>query len=100
MHKGDAGDEMFVVKSGKIEIDRALHGRGYAFGEIALFGGLRRTVDVRVVADAEFIVLRRDDILDVRRAYPETSLRILRAMARIAGTSPLSTSDTFRPWAK
>ena len=100
LRKGDAGDEMFVVKSGKIEIDRALHGRGYAFGEIALFGGLRRTVDVRVVADAEFIVLRRDDILDVCRAYPETSLRILRAMARIAGTSPLSTSDTFRPWAK
>ena len=98
MHKGDAGDEMFVVKSGKIEIDRALHGRGYAFGEIALFGGLRRTIDVRVVADAEFIVLRRDDILDVCRAHPETSLRILRAMARIAGTRPLSSASAFTPW--
>ena len=100
LRKGDAGDEMFVVKSGRIEIDRALHGRGYAFGEIALFGGLRRTADVRVVADAEFIVLRRDDILDVCRAHPETSLRILRAMARIAGTRPLSTSDAFTPWTK
>lgn len=98
LRKGDAGDEMFVVKSGKIEIDRALHGRGYAFGEIALFGGLRRTADVRVVADAEFIVLRRDDILDVCRAHPETSLRILRAMARIAGTRPLSSTSAFTPW--
>ena len=100
LRKGDAGDEMFVVKSGKIEIDRALHGRGYAFGEVALFGGLRRTADVRVVSDAEFVVLRRDDILDVCRAHPETSLRILRAMARIAGTRPLSASSAFTPWTK
>ena len=100
LRKGDAGDEMFVVKSGRIEIDRALHGRGYAFGEIALFGGLRRTADVRVVADAEFIVLRRDDILDVCRTHPETSLRILRAMARIAGARPLAATSAFTSWTK
>ena len=85
LRKGDAGDEMFVVRSGKIEINATQYGRGYAFGEIALFGGLRRTADVHVVDDAEFIVLRRDDMLDVCRAHPETALRILRAMARIAG---------------
>lgn len=100
LRKGDAGDEMFVVKSGRIEIDRALHGRGYAFGEIALFGGLRRTADVRVVADAEFIVLRRDDILDVCRTHPETSLRILRAVARIAGARPLAATSVFTSWTK
>ncbi len=100
LHKGDAGDEMFVVKSGKIEIEHALHGRGYAFGEIALFGGLRRTADVRVVTDAEFIVLRRDDILDVCRTHPETALRILRAMARIAGTHPLSSASVFSGWTR
>jgi hypothetical protein len=84
LRKGDAGDEMFVVKSGEIEIVGRLHGRGYAFGEIALFSGLRRTADVRVVKDAEFIVLPREAVLEVCRNNPETALRILRAMARIA----------------
>lgn len=83
--KGDAGEELYVVKSGEIEINDVRHSPGYSFGEIALFGGLRRTADVRVVTDAEFIVLRRDDIINVCRAYPETALRILQAMAHIIG---------------
>lgn len=105
LRKGDAGDEMFVVKSGEVEIVGRLHGRGYAFGEIALFSGLRRTADVRVVADAEFIVLPRENVLEVCRNSPETALRILRAMARIAtadgnGASPQTPShgaSTPRP---
>lgn len=99
LRKGDAGDEMFVVKSGKIEIERALHGRGYTFGEIAIFGGLRRTADVRIVEDAEFIVLQRNDILDICRRHPDTAIQILRAMARLAGSRTQS-SAVFLPWLK
>ena len=83
--KGDAGDELYVVKSGEIEINGVRHSSGYSFGEIALFGGLRRTADVLVVSNAEFIVLRREDVISVCQAYPETAIRILQAMARIIG---------------
>ncbi len=83
--KGDAGGELYVVKSGEIEINGVRHVPGYSFGEIALFGRLRRTADVLVVADAEFIVLRHDDIINVCLAYPEMAIRILQAMARIVG---------------
>ncbi|MBQ6923698.1 MAG: ATP-binding cassette domain-containing protein [Kiritimatiellae bacterium] len=82
--KGDAGDSLCLVASGSVEINGTQYGPGYAFGEIALFGGLRRTADVRAVEDASFIVLRRDDVLAVCRETPEISIRLLGSLARIA----------------
>jgi ABC-type multidrug transport system ATPase subunit len=82
--RGDAGDALFVVASGRIEINGCQYGPGYAFGEIALFGGLRRTADVLAVEDASFIILRRDDVLAVCRETPDIAIRLLSSLARIA----------------
>lgn len=82
--KGDAGDSLFVVASGQIEINGNLYGPGYTFGEIAIFGGLRRTADVRAVADSQFLVLRRDDVFSVCKEAPDIAIRLLGSIARIA----------------
>lgn len=82
--KGDAGDSLFVIASGQVEINGTHYGPGHAFGEIALFGGLRRSADVRAVADSQFLVLRRDDVLSACRENPEIPLRLLSSLSRIA----------------
>ena len=82
--RGDAGDTLCIVASGRIEINGVQYGPGYAFGEIALFGGLRRTADVQAIEDASFIILRRDDVLAACRQTPEIALRLLGSLARIA----------------
>ena len=82
--KGDDGDTLCVVESGKIEINGREYGPGYAFGEIALFGGLRRTADVRAAEESTFILLHRDDVLAACRNAPEIAIRLLAALSRIA----------------
>lgn len=84
VRKGDAGDSLYVVASGRVEINGTPYGPGAVFGEIALFGGLRRTADVRAVEDASFAVLRRDDVLAACRDAPDIALRLLASLARLA----------------
>lgn len=84
VRKGDAGDSLYVVASGQVEINGTAYGPGAAFGEIALFGGMRRTADVRALEDSVFAVLRRDDVLASCRDNPDIAIRLLGSLARIA----------------
>ncbi len=84
VRKGEAGDSLYVVASGRVAINGAEYGPGAVFGEIALFGGMRRTADVTALEDSAFTVLRRDDVLAACRAAPDIAIRLLAAIARIA----------------
>lgn len=81
---GDAGDSLFVISDGGVFINGRSYGPGHAFGEIALFSGLRRTADVRVTADSAFVRLHRDDVLSAVRSSPDLAVRLLAALSRIA----------------
>ncbi|HXV59813.1 MAG TPA: cyclic nucleotide-binding domain-containing protein [Vicinamibacteria bacterium] len=67
VHKGDAGDSLFVVKSGVVEVSTpagegpplAYLGRGDCFGELALLTGSDRSNDIRVPQQAELLVIDR-----------------------------------------
>ncbi|MBQ3096580.1 MAG: ATP-binding cassette domain-containing protein, partial [Kiritimatiellae bacterium] len=77
LRKGDAGENLFVVKSGKIEINGRQFTNGYVFGEVALFGEVRRTADVKAIEDTELIEMSRDDIISICRKNPEVPIKIL-----------------------
>jgi CRP-like cAMP-binding protein len=72
IRQGDPGEECFLVRQGELEVlDNAGSGErrlatlrtGMLFGEAALLTGAPRNATVRVIADAELLVLRRDDVL-------------------------------------
>src|SRR3954471_22250548 len=73
--QGDAGNSLFVVRSGLVELfvkDHAgqeivLHHvtEADAFGELSLLDGRPRTATARVVEDTELLVLDRADLLSL-----------------------------------
>lgn len=84
VRKGDAGDSLYVVSAGRVDINGREYGPGSVFGEIALFGGMRRTADVRAIEDCTFAALRRDAVMDACRRSPDMAIRLLSSLARIA----------------
>lgn len=91
-HQGDAGDSLFVVHKGMVELfvkDHAgqeivLHhvGPRDAFGELSLLDGRPRTATARVVEDAELMVLDRAELLALVRKTPDMALDILSHMSQ------------------
>jgi CRP-like cAMP-binding protein len=80
---GDAGDALYIIERGKIEISvQAADGRklaldvlhdGEVFGEIALFGG-HRTATATALSDCELRCIRRANVLEALRRKPELAL--------------------------
>ena len=69
--KGDPGDFMYVVESGKVEIvglsdghevKLSTLGADEIFGEMALFGGAPRSATARAVEDTELRAIGQDDV--------------------------------------
>lgn len=96
--KGDAGDSLAVVLSGRIKISSlSQDGReavlnfiepGQSFGEIALFDGKPRTADATALEASELFVLRRTDVQDFLVRQPEIAFRIIGILCgRIRRTS-------------
>lgn len=96
--KGDPGDSLFVVLSGRIKISsHSQDGReavlnfieaGQSFGEIALFDGKPRTADATVLEPCEMFVLRRADVQSFLVSHPEIAFRIIGILcSRVRRTS-------------
>ena len=87
--KGDIGKEMYIIKTGKLDVvDNnqnvlATLSDGSYFGEISILGGLgnRRTATVKSVGYSELFCLSKQDLLDALVEYPEAKA-ILQENAR------------------
>jgi NTE family protein len=94
---GDRGDELYVVRSGRIEIvldDQVIrvHGRGESFGEVAMLTGGRRSATVRARRDSELLALHRTDVDRLIATEPAFSAALVRQLAiRLPGTEPART---------
>lgn len=91
-HRGDAGNAMFIVRSGAVEIffKNDTGGRivletvhvGDFFGEISLLDGEPRTASAVVTEDLEALMVDRGDLEDFLRGHPEAALSLLAPMGR------------------
>ena len=90
--KGDAGDALYGVMTGRLRIHaNAVDGRdallnimgpGDVFGEIALIDGLPRTADATAIDRVELMVLQRAEFLELVRRENELSLHLLQLTCR------------------
>lgn len=79
-HEGDAGDRIYVVKSGEVEVVReraeqgeiliARVGKGEYFGEMALLTDAPRSASVRAATDVTTLAIERDDFYALFSGIP------------------------------
>lgn len=81
--QGDGGNELYIVRSGKVRIARTMGGQenvlahlkpGEFFGEMALFTDQPRWASARAVGDTEIQVVAKDDL---KRVIPEPVVWIM-----------------------
>ena len=83
---GDAGEVMYVVKSGSVELsigDTRIEtvGPGEAFGEMALIDGSQRSATAVCIGETELIPISLDRFKFLVQAAPEFSIAVMKTMA-------------------
>lgn len=90
VRQGEAGECMYFVQSGEVEVVRrsagreyclALLGAGEFFGEMALLERDVRSASVRAVGDAQVLTLDKDSFLQQVQHDPSLALRMLEKMS-------------------
>ena len=89
-----AGDELYVVKSGKVVLQ--IKGRGHqpatvvhmveegqVFGEVALIDGESRAAGATAVSDCDMVILPREDLCRVLEADDHIGYVVMRNLAAI-----------------
>ena len=89
---GDAGDAMYLIESGKIQISMksssgeelilAVLGHGDFFGEMALIDGKPRSANATVVEPTRLAVLSRQHFLSFLSSSPNVGIEMLTALTR------------------
>jgi CRP/FNR family transcriptional regulator, cyclic AMP receptor protein len=105
--EGDGGDTCFVIRTGAVVLSRGhddgrevalaeLRG-GAMFGELALFGGERRSATAQAVEPTEAVALLGSDVERLVRSHPDMALAMLSSMAaRVRRTNERLLSQSFQ----
>jgi len=90
--EGDLGEEMFLVREGRVLISKEVTGRaeevlavmepGDFFGEMNIFAGLRRSATVRAETDAVLLELDHSSLQHLVERSPRAGLIFFTAMVR------------------
>jgi CRP-like cAMP-binding protein len=106
---GDAGDALFIVARGKVEVLKpggddagaiAVLGPGQAFGEMALLSGEPRTATIRAAEDTELLAIAKDDFERLVENDPQMAEAVTR-ISHERAISNLSAGGTGAAvWAK
>jgi ABC-type multidrug transport system fused ATPase/permease subunit len=91
--QGDAGDEMFVILQGQVEVFHsdggtkerivARYRSGKAFGELGMFGEGVRTLSARASTDARVASLTREKMIPIMAAEPQIALALLKSLSKM-----------------
>lgn len=84
-HKGDAGETMFAVSHGEVEVvleGRVIEtfGEGQIFGEMALIDKSPRTADVRAKTDCAIVEIDERRFLFLVQQTPFFALEVMRTL--------------------
>lgn len=104
--KGDPGDALYGVMSGRIRISAgAPSGKevvlntieaGQVFGEIALLDGRPRTADAAAAVNSELMRIRRRDFIRYMESEPRLAIHLLEMLCqRVRATSELVEDSAF-----
>ena len=98
--QGEPGLGMYVILRGTISIQSEPSGRelveladGDFFGEIALLNEVIRTATARAKTDCTLVSLFQPDLLSLLDRNPRLGVKVLLALARLAGLRLVEVSD-------
>lgn len=102
--EGDAGEELFIVESGRLGISVALADGGSVeiaefgprdfFGEMSIFQGEPRSASCTAKESGTLLSLKAADFFRLSHEHPETSIKIMRRMLGVT-TTRLKTTNRF-----
>ncbi|MDP2343959.1 MAG: DUF1003 domain-containing protein [Deltaproteobacteria bacterium] len=103
---GEAGDTLFLIQSGAVEIHTgegkakttfATLFAGQIFGELSLFDGSPRSATATATKDSLLLSLDRDDFTQFLKSRPEAGIKIMSELAqRIRATNDLFANQVSR----
>jgi CRP-like cAMP-binding protein len=98
--RGDAGDTLFVVESGRVKVHATTEtgmevtlnvlGRGECFGELSLIDGAPRSADVSTMEPTECTLVEGEAFRDALEQNPGLPLRLLRRFTKMVRTQNLA----------
>ncbi len=87
----DVGNNLFVIKKGRVKISHisseggeailAILGPGDFFGELSVIDGLGRSASVTSIDDVELIMLQRSDFMELLERIPKIAITLLKELA-------------------
>ena len=91
LHKGDTGNEMFLILEGAVEVTETPRGQrrvlttlgaGQLFGEAAFLMDTPRSADVTAIADTQLVVLDVAGFERLGASHPRVAMKVLRNLSR------------------
>ena len=90
-HEGDAGDEMYIVQSGTVELLKAIGGetrvlstleKGDFFGEMSVLEDVPRSASARAKTDVELVRINGTTFDAMLKSNTEIAVRMMRKLSR------------------
>lgn len=104
--EGSDGDEVLIVRSGKVRIAKAIGvdtdrtlamvGEGGVFGELALVGGGPRSASAIATEPTEVLALTREKFFSLAEADAKLGLKVMGKLAAVLGERLQMTTDLLR----
>lgn len=104
-HEGDAGEAMYIVRAGRLEVvDGTVGtlicelGRGDAVGELALLTSAPRAASVRAARTSDLVAIDRLDFDQLLQSTPALSVALSRTLAeQLRASRPIAPTRRPRP---
>ena len=88
----EVGSTMFIILWGRVKISRisddgrevilSILSDGDFFGEMSLLDGHTRSANVTAIEEAELLVIRREEFLQMLRDFPQIAINLLKELAQ------------------
>jgi len=105
--EGDDGGPLYVIKTGRVSIAKALDEQGqrsqltelgqhFFFGEISLFDGGTRSASVEALEDTECVIIGKEEFWAAMSANPASAHKVYRAILSVHSNAIRRANERFR----